>query len=383
MKQSVFFSLVSATFLFACHEASNEQAPQKKEEPQSEQMPKIGTTHETELSPDGTKIILLNDKQELRIFSAENGSVLYTINVPEAISDVDVSFDGKSIVGNSKSKIYIWRAEDLILTNTIEVAVDSIRLSEQGPYVAAVQNDMFRIWNFETGEEMAELQIPKEDNFRKLHFLSWSNERIPHKEHFQFWSLQTPDGIELFPWIGGNSFTENRVQVIDPVTQDEMLSEEFFLYGFPNISSNNRWVISNGKHFLSGEAYLLFSKLNACETECLGEVGLRSCRTDCNQEDTLLHLGSTRDVKISSDNESFLVINDKREILVGNLNDLKQPMKTIGVHTQATDIEVPAMEGSRFLTMGYDGNVNVWDVKTGSLVFILDGTKRINEPNKI
>jgi WD40 repeat protein len=249
-------------------------------------------------SPDGRRISTTSDDRTVKIWNAENGRLLLTLdgfNSFEIVSTVTFSPDGKSIMTiNEVGAIRIWDSNSgkllLIPDNSTRNTVsnvtrnaDNVKFSPDGKYLFVIQDTVLNIWDIRSGKLHRTLCGNKGGmqsfNFSpdKKNILSSSGDgsvKIWDAKSFNLIrSLERKIGISdfsgaIFTPDGKNIMTlsNGELNIWDPVNGDRLITLSSVSYSKPCFSPDSKKILAigdlynrNGKWKKSSEISLSFS----------------------------------------------------------------------------------------------------------------------------
>ena len=107
-------------------------------------------------SPDGTRIVSGANDNTVKVWNAETGALLNTLQVTSVVNAVAYSPDGTKIVsGSDDQNVKVWDAETGALLNTLEGhtrLVNSVGYRPDGTRIVSGSSDnTIKVWDAETG----------------------------------------------------------------------------------------------------------------------------------------------------------------------------------------------------------------------------------------
>ncbi len=297
-------------------------------------------------SPDGKQIVTASFDFDghVRIWNAETGKEILSLECPSPVYSAAFSPDGKRIVSAGLDQIVrIWDIETNKVIRKLKGHTDRVNFAAFSPngkqIISASKDNTVRIWD---------VRLHPEIKHRRLK---------GHTDRVNFTAF-SPDGKQIV------SASDSTVRIWDVETGKEIRKYTNRI-GYPMFSPDGKWIVSSSYN----------NTVRIWDVETGEEILKLEGHTSC-----------VYFVAFSPDGKRVVSASDDRTVRIWDVETGEEILSLMG-HTAYVSSAVFSPDGKRVVSASADNTVLIWDVETGkeirrferhtdqvnSAIFSLDG----------
>ncbi len=299
----------------------------------------VGIVASAQFSPDGTRIVTAGSDNTARVWDAASGQLLITLSGhTDGVSNAVFSPNGMLIVtSSSNGTMRVWEASSGNLLTTLSGhtgAVISVQFSADGARMVTDSVDgTARVWDIATGNLYSTL--PPSGMFFG---------------HIGFYVIQrlSPDGTQIL-----TASSDGTIRVWD-VASGRLRAT---LIGHTGVVANAQFN-SDGTQILTASSDGIIR---------VWEVASGQLRATLSG-----HIGAVASAQFNPDSTRMVTISSNGTIQIWDVTS-ERMITTLSGHTGGVNSAIFSSDGTHIVTASQDQTARVWDVANGQLLLTLSG----------
>ncbi len=337
-----------------------------------------GRIQRARFSQDGNRIATASDDKSVRIWNANDGTLVSELSLESPVFDASFSPDGRFLAtGEFERRVILWNLESLEPINTFADYSNPVALvtfSPNGEFLVTATLDMkLRVWHLGTGLPVLTRQF--REPILDTAFSVEGELLVP-----------TAEAVYAYPLSFGDT-GEDRIASDGHGTSSIIWASPLMIAGTDSDNLLTLWNSNENKtvfeaklaspHGLASILPVAFSVDGTTCTAVGDDAEVRIVDTvsgDIVSRFPAVASAEAYHAQFSPDGERLALVHE------GNLVRIYEPgtgsNANTGVLAGHTDLVFHLAfnaDGSRLATASYDGNVIVWDMKTRTELFRLEG----------